>query len=65
MAYEVKLDAQISEVLHKDVVFKVKSNGRKLGDLMISKGGVEWRPKGHSVNTIDLKWKQFADKMEN
>jgi len=36
-----------------------------LGTLLISKGNVEWLPKGNSVNKQRLTWKQFADFMES
>ena len=31
-------------VLHADVVFEVRSDGEKLGELRVSQGGVDWRP---------------------
>lgn len=65
MAHEVRMEAKISQVLHRDVEFVAKRNGAKLGTLKISKGGVEWVPVGKSVNTIDLSWTAFSALMES
>jgi hypothetical protein len=45
-------------------VFKIKKDGGKIGELKISKGGVEWKPKGVSVNTISMTWTKFAKIIE-
>ena len=46
-------------VLAKDVTFEVSSGGGKLGELLISKGNVEWVPANHRKRRR-LKWEQFA-----
>ena len=51
-------------VLAKDVVFEITSDGAKLGDLMISKGNIEWKPSGNSVNKRRMSWEKFAEVME-
>jgi len=51
-------------VLHKDVEIEVKSNGKKLGKLLVSKGNVEWLPSGHHVNKFRLGWENFAALIE-
>lgn len=64
MAHEVMLDLSTKFVLHKDVKFEVKSNSKKLGTLLISKGNIEWLPSGASVNKKRLTWAQFKALME-
>jgi hypothetical protein len=51
-------------VLSKDVEFNVKSNGAKLGTLLISKGNIEWVPASNTVKKYRLSWEMFADVME-
>ena len=51
-------------VAHKDLEIAVKSGGAKLGTLLISKGNIEWLPKGNSVNKKRLSWGKFAELIE-
>ena len=37
----------------------IKSNGGKIGKLLISNGKIEWLPKGHDVNKCHL-WCEIA-----
>jgi hypothetical protein len=46
-----------------DLEIFVRTSAGKLGTLLISKGNVEWLPKGNSVNKQRLTWGQFADHM--
>lgn len=64
MAHEVTMDIATKFVLHKDVKVEVKSNGSKLGTLLISKGNIEWLPSGAHVNKKRLTWTQFAKLIE-
>ena len=64
MAHQVTFDIATKFVLHKDVKFEVKSNSKKLGTLLISKGNIEWLPSGASVNKKRLTWTQFKALME-
>lgn len=64
MAHEVLLDINNKFVLHKDVIVEVKTDGAKLGTLLISKGNIEWLPAGNSVNKHRLTWTKFAALME-
>jgi len=50
-------------VLHADVVFEVWSDDKKLGELRVSQGGVDWRP-GNAQIAAKLRWEQF-DKLMN
>lgn len=47
-------------ILGKDVQFIIKRDGRKLGELHVSKGNLEWVPAGSKVKTYRLKWAQIA-----
>jgi hypothetical protein len=47
-------------ILGKDVQFTIKRDGRKLGELHVSKGNLEWVPAGSKVKTYRLKWAQVA-----
>jgi hypothetical protein len=45
-------------VLHADVVFEVRSDGEKLGELRISKGTLDWAPSSAKI-PIRMTWEQF------
>jgi hypothetical protein len=64
MAHEVTLDIATKFVLHKDVKIEVKTSEGKLGELLVSKGNIEWVPAGNSVNKRRLSWTRFAQLME-
>lgn len=62
--HEIIADIHTKAVLNKDVRFEVKVDGAKLGTLLISKGNVEWLPKGNSVNKFRMSWTKLASHME-
>lgn len=64
MAHEVRARIDTQVVANKDLKITVKSNGEKLGTLLISKGNIEWLPKGNYVNKKRLSWAKFADLIE-
>ncbi|VVE80367.1 hypothetical protein [Pandoraea sputorum] len=64
MAHEVTLDIATKFILHKDVKIEVKTSEGKLGELLVSKGNIEWVPAGNSVNKRRLSWTRFAKLME-
>ncbi len=45
-------------VLSADVVFEVRSNDEKLGELRISKGGIDWLPANARI-PAKRTWEQF------
>ncbi len=51
-------------VLGKDVSFQIKRDDKKLGELNVSKGNLEWVPAGSKVKTYRLRWSQVADLFE-
>lgn len=68
MAHEVSAKLYTKVVAHKDLEIEVKTTAdgkaSKLGTLLISKGNIEWLPKGNSVNKKRLTWVQFATFIE-
>lgn len=64
MSHEVRVKIDTAVVAHKDFEVVVKSSKGKIGTLLISKGNVEWLPRGNSVNKRRLSWAKFADFME-
>lgn len=64
MAHEVRVKIDTAVVGNKDLEVVVRTNSGKLGTLLISKGNVEWLPKGNSVNKRRFSWAKFADVME-
>ena len=45
-------------VLHADVVFEVRSDEEKLGDLHVSQGSIDWYPRNARQPTT-MTWEQF------
>jgi hypothetical protein len=45
-------------VLHADVVFEVRSDDEKLGELRISQGTIDWIPRRAQIS-VSLTWEQF------
>lgn len=66
MAHEVSATLHTKVVANKDleVVIRTTSEG-KLGTLLISKGNIEWLPRGKSVKKKRLSWQDFADLIES
>ena len=43
-----------------DVIFEVRKDNVKLGDLRVSQGNLFWRPKNNSYGYV-LNWDNFSD----
>lgn len=65
MAHEVRVKIDTAVVAHKDLEIIVKGNSGKLGTLLVSKGNIEWLPKGAYVNKQRLTWAKFAEFMKD
>jgi len=65
MSHEVRVKIDTAVVAHKDLEIVVRSSDGKIGTLLVSKGNIEWLPKGNSVNKHRLSWAQFAKFMED
>lgn len=63
MAHEVRVKIDTAVVANKDLEIIVKDTKGKLGTLLISKGNIEWLPKGNSVNKRRFSWVKFAEFM--
>ncbi len=46
-----------------DIIFEVRENQEKLGDLRVSQGNLFWLPSGHNIGRV-LEWSQFAQLAE-
>lgn len=64
MPHEVRVRIDTAVVAHKDLEVVVRSGAGKIGTLLISKGNIEWLPKGNYVNKHRLSWDKFARFME-
>jgi len=51
------------EVVSADLVIEVESDGKKLGELWISRGTIDWRPRGHTYAKSSMTWEQFSKRM--
>lgn len=63
MAHLVTFNINSKVALSKDVVFEISEDGKKLGELLISKGNIEWKPKNKAISRHRLGWKEFAKVM--
>jgi hypothetical protein len=50
-------------VINSDVEFVVSSNGKKLGEVHLSKGTIDWRPAGAKKAEYKISWERFAELM--
>lgn len=62
-SHKINISIKSGIILNKDVTFEVKSDKSKLGDLLVSKGAIEWRPARKSVKKHKLTWEKFAQLM--
>lgn len=49
-------------VMNNDIEFVVRENGRKLGELHVSKGSIEWLPNNGRFKRR-MSWSKFAELM--
>jgi len=64
MKHEVRMRIDTAVVGNKDFEVIVNSSEGKIGELLISKGNIEWLPKGNYVNKRRLSWAKFAEIMD-
>lgn len=53
-----------SEILSSDVVVEIFENTKKIGELHISRGNLEWWPPYKKKKHHRLGWSQFAELIE-
>ncbi len=61
--HNIGLKLNTSVVTNKDIELEVKSDGAKLGTILVSRGNIEWLPASNSVNKYRLSWEKFAEVM--
>ena len=64
MKHQVDVTFHKRLIEKKDLEVRVKSDEKILGTLLISKGNIEWVPKGKSKNILKLKWEEFDEVMK-
>jgi len=63
-SHDVKLKRAKAEIVNSDVVFEIKKNSKKLGELHISRGAIEWVPNNARYKRR-MTWTKFDSLMEN
>jgi hypothetical protein len=58
--HTVKMSLPDGIVINTDVEFTITSDGRKLGEVHLSKGTIDWRPVGAKKVEYSCNWEQFA-----
>ncbi len=61
--HEIEAGLPAHEIVNADVTIAVKSDGKLLGELLVSRGSVDWRPARHQYS-VRLSWEKFARLME-
>jgi hypothetical protein len=62
--HKIEVAQPAKRVLNSDVVFTIYSDDRRLGELSISKGSVDWRP-ANKQRSVRRTWERFAQMMED
>lgn len=62
--HDVEMEMPRKVIVNADVVFAVKSDGEKLGELRVSKGTIDWRP-ANKQRIVALTWEQFDKLMRD
>jgi hypothetical protein len=62
--HTIDFDIPAGKMGNVDIICHPRSDGKKLGRLKLSKGGVDWVPAGNSVNKRTLTWEKFADLLQ-
>lgn len=52
------------KIVNSDVVFVIKEGDKKLGELHVSKGSIEWKPSNGRFKRR-MRWSKFAEFMES
>ncbi|HEY7564062.1 MAG TPA: hypothetical protein VIA81_03980 [Acidimicrobiia bacterium] len=61
--HDIEFEIPARTLLNNDLVVVVRSDSEKLGELRISKGGIDWWPR-KAKKPILFSWEQFAARME-
>ena len=60
---EIELPPKV--VLNSDVVFTVRSDGQKLGELLVSRGSLAWLPVHVDDRPYHLSWERLDELMRD
>ena len=63
-SHDVTLKRAKAEIVNSDVVLEIKKNSKKLGELHISRGAIEWVPNNARYKRR-MTWTKFDSLMEN
>lgn len=55
----VSINLPSRPLANSDAIFVVRRGGEKLGELRVSKGGIDWYPR-HAKTPITIGWRKFA-----
>lgn len=58
--HDIEVELPPKVVLNSDVRFSVRSDGELLGELLVSKGSLAWRP-GRGTSVWHLEWERFGE----
>lgn len=61
--HDVTFSVRERSIENRNIVFKVFSDGQRLGDLYVSKGGVDWRPRSKQSAHFRFSWEQFVQQI--
>ena len=63
--HKIEMSEPKHDIENSDVDFWVHSDGKQIGHLHISRGGVDWYQGKSSVNKYSMTWEKFRDLMES
>jgi hypothetical protein len=64
MAHKVYFYVPEKEVENTNLIFSISENRRKIGELHVSRRGVDWWPRAVKKNKIKFSWKRFTEVLE-
>jgi hypothetical protein len=64
--HEIEASLPAHSITKTDVTIIVNSDGQRLGELLISKGSIDWRParRWRDTSTCKLRWERFDQVMQ-
>ena len=62
--HQVEMSQPKDQVVRADIKFSIWVDNEKLDEMHVSKGNVEWWPKGNKKNKLRLSWTKFAELFE-
>jgi hypothetical protein len=60
--HRVELALPATDIQNADVTVSVWSDDELLGDLLVSRGTIDWRP-GHHQTIFSMEWERFDELM--